>query len=192
MNSRSSPRAVRRSRPPRGTRRTWTFDLGLVHGRGLSSDYDHARPVFGIARCRWRDVPSDAAASRFARSRQSSTLSLARSIQHRPRRRQARRPRAARHVTTRAPSASPPSSPTVRPSASRIGYRVGKWAERQGANRQREKVAVAFDVIEAQLVIIPADCKRRNPSNVHRKPSWPLARGIQAAATIVDRMGRRQ
>ncbi len=38
-----------------------------------------------------------------------------------------------------------------------IGYRVAKWAERQGANKQREKVAVAFDIIEASLVILPAD-----------------------------------
>jgi len=37
-----------------------------------------------------------------------------------------------------------------------IGYRVNKWSERQSANG-REKVAVAFDVIEASLVIIPAD-----------------------------------
>lgn len=39
-----------------------------------------------------------------------------------------------------------------------IGYRVEKWAERQGgADKRREKVAVAFSIIEASLVIIPAD-----------------------------------
>ena len=38
-----------------------------------------------------------------------------------------------------------------------IGYRVHKWTERQGADKQREKLAVAFDIVEASLVIIPAD-----------------------------------
>jgi Mu-like prophage major head subunit gpT len=38
-----------------------------------------------------------------------------------------------------------------------IGYRVEKWAERTGSDKRREKVAVAFSVIEASLVILPAD-----------------------------------
>ena len=38
-----------------------------------------------------------------------------------------------------------------------IGYRVAKWSERAGANKQREKVATSFEIIEASLVIIPAD-----------------------------------
>ena len=38
-----------------------------------------------------------------------------------------------------------------------IGYRVHKWSERAGDNNRREKLAIAFDVIEASLVILPAD-----------------------------------
>lgn len=39
-----------------------------------------------------------------------------------------------------------------------IGYIVSKWTERRNeATGRREKIAVAFDVIEASLVVIPAD-----------------------------------
>ncbi|HEY8127753.1 MAG TPA: prohead protease/major capsid protein fusion protein, partial [Hyphomicrobium sp.] len=39
-----------------------------------------------------------------------------------------------------------------------IGYVVNKWSERQNAETgRREKLAVAFDLLEASLVIIPAD-----------------------------------
>lgn len=39
-----------------------------------------------------------------------------------------------------------------------IGYSVSKWTERKNqATGRREKVAVAFEILEASLVIIPAD-----------------------------------
>lgn len=65
-----------------------------------------------------------------------------------------------------------------------IGYRVQKWAERQGANKQREKVAVAFDIVEASLVIIPANSNAGIRTMTVETPTIDPALADRAAVNV--------